>query len=87
MKPFRISEGEAASLFGAASVVKGRRAAVKKKRAALPENQVESQVLGFLRSRGWLVERQQAGVVVGIGPLLAALDRGHVITRDCSIAR
>ena len=82
MKPFRISEGEAASLFGAASVVKGRRAAVKKKREALPENQVESQVLGFLRSRGWLVESQQAGVVVGIGPLLAALDRGQVITRE-----
>jgi hypothetical protein len=82
LRPFRISGAEAASLFGTAPAPRKGKARAPKKREALPENQVESQILGFLRARGWLVERQQAGVVIGIGPLLAALDRGQVITRE-----
>ncbi|MEI9975080.1 MAG: hypothetical protein WDO73_25320 [Ignavibacteriota bacterium] len=48
----------------------------------MAENIVESQIRRFLESRGWIVIRQQAGTVAGIGPLLAALDRDEPITRE-----
>ena len=80
----RMSEAEAAQLFGPSRHGGKQEARPRNRKSieALPENQVEAQILGFLRIRGWLVERQQSGVVVGIGQLLAALDRGQVITRE-----
>lgn len=81
----RVTEAQAELLrLGLFESVAPRKATrgPRKDKTALPENQVEAQILGFLRARGWLCERQQAGVVVGIGPLLAALNRGQVITRE-----
>lgn len=89
---FPMSQRDAATLFGPDAVGgstpagsrKGRASKPRtaKEKAALPENIVESQILGFLRVRGWTVERQQAGTVAGIGSLLAALDRNQPITRE-----
>ena len=84
----RVTEAQAAELFGRTvaglDTLRTQKPAKRpaRRRESLPENQVEAQILGFLRARGWLVERQQAGVVIGIGPLLAALDRGQPITRE-----
>lgn len=82
----RVTEAQAA-MFGVPSVgvteaknTKALRSA--KQKQAMGENVVEGQILGFLRARGWLVERQPAGAVVGLGPLMAALERGQPITRE-----
>jgi hypothetical protein len=81
--PVRVTEEQAAMLFGAAVArPKGRKVAARKPHDALPENQVESICLGYLRACGWTVERQQAGTVCGLGPLLQALDRSQAITRE-----
>ena len=40
----------------------GRR--VKRRKEDLPENIVETQIVGFLRARGWIVSRQQSGLFV-----------------------
>lgn len=67
MRPFRISEAEAASLFPRAEKIARKPRGTRKPRENLPENQVESQILGFLRARGWLVERQMSGTFQRLG--------------------
>lgn len=76
-----VTEAQAA-LFGRPpqpSQQPGRgRQAPRKRKEALPENQVESAILTFLRIRGWTVERQQAGTVIGVGMIMGALKRGPI---------
>ncbi len=81
--PVRMSEAEAARLFGPklefgkkpAATVSPARPRTKRPRAELPENQIEAQITDYLRAKGWTVERQQSGTYLGIGQLLSAIER------------
>ena len=56
----RVTEDQARLLFGKQpAALKPRQ---QKPRAELPENQVEAQITGWLRAKGWIVERQQSGL-------------------------
>lgn len=55
---------------------------VKKRKQDLPENIIECQIKTFLEMRGWQCLRLQAGTFAGLGPLIAALDKGLLITRE-----
>lgn len=72
MRKFFIPESQA-SLFGLGkpkrstvprSATMPRPKSTKAQRAALPENQVKDQILGYLRMRRWIVTRQQVGTFV-----------------------
>lgn len=53
----------------------------KKPRAALPENQLESQVVSFLQARRWFVEKVHVGVFVPWYSLEAFWKRGQAIAK------
>lgn len=50
----------------------------RKARASMPENQVEAQIVDFLRQRRWVVKRQHVGKHVPLGLLLRYLERGPI---------
>lgn len=60
-----MSESQAALLFGEPSrQAAPRKPRTQRRRELLPENILESQIKGFLESRGWLLIRQQVGTFV-----------------------
>jgi hypothetical protein len=63
MSRLRVSESQARLLFGDRSNGP-RQARPRKRREDLPENQLISQLRGFLEIHGWTVTRQQVGLYV-----------------------
>ncbi len=56
---------------------------VKKKKADLPENQLEAQIQGFLASRGWTVERNHVGTYIPVGTVMQLEAKGiHSYTKE-----
>jgi hypothetical protein len=53
----------------------------RKPKDRMPENQVEAQIVAYLRLRRWVVKRQHVGKHVPLGFLLRTLERGP-ITRE-----
>lgn len=70
-----------ANLAGRPAASPTRAPRQKKRREELPENIVESQILGFLRARGWIMRRNHVGKHVPLGWLLGMLERGP-LTRE-----
>ena len=62
----RLTPGQLSLLTGAKPKFgeRPRPPAPKKRREDLPENQVEAQIVDFLRAKGWHVIRQQVGTYV-----------------------
>jgi hypothetical protein len=61
--PIRLNSDQAAMLFGEKTAsAKPKRARLRKATAALPENQLEAQIVDLLRCSGWRVARRQSGV-------------------------
>lgn len=58
----RVTEAEAATLFGNLKRTYPSRPRVRRPKEEMPENILESQLLGFLKVRGWVLIRQQPGL-------------------------
>jgi len=62
--PIRVTEDQAKLLFGGRAPSKRGGPRVQTKRDDLPENRVESQILGFLQAKGWIVRRNHVGTYI-----------------------
>lgn len=84
MAHIRITEAQFAMFQRAHSgPAKPRGPRQQKKRADLPENQLEGQILDFLRARGWIVTKIHVGTFVPVGVFIRLLEtKGTVVKED-----
>lgn len=76
----RLSASQAALFFDPPRTASGK-PRTRKPAGWLPENIVESQVLGFLRVRSWRCIRQHSGVFLGAGVLIGILEKSKSVAQ------
>lgn len=86
MTVIRVSENQARLIFGSRPAAtgggKGKTGGPripKRRREDLPENQVESQVLGFLQAKGWHTERNHVGTYVPLNAAARGAIAGNIV--------
>ncbi len=83
---------EQASLFGFSTDPRPKKAVnskaknaaprQKKKKEDLPENIIEGQISDFLRSRGWLLKRNNVGSFIPTGVIMRLVESGQVLDKS-----
>lgn len=85
----RVTREQAATLFDNLESASDRPAPrktgkprVKRRKQDLPENQIESQIRGFLASRNWTVTRNHVGSFIPTGVVMRLLESGQPLTKE-----